>query len=436
MKRLAAGLLALLTLAPLHPAPAQDGGDIRQMFGRAVAAKPQQTACPADAGLTVENGVAKASTLLDDMAGFAKLADTTGGLGRPVLTVTSTADGPPPFGMPAPAGSLRATAEQARKSGGAWIVFSPELGPSPRIDLNRTLKVPGNTTIDGGCGHVTITTTDPYTILAVGDGQSNIVVTRLYLEQRPPIVSEDGDCMTVTHDVDRVWIAHNALRKCGDGLIDIVQKAPGPAARITVAYNRFSDHDKDMGIGNCPAIAMPESHCNDVATLPWSWDKGLQVTLQDNLFAGTGGRHPRIAGLTYVHMIDTVVGYQRALRSTGKFGIAYGTYVGGGARFFPQNDLYVSLDGADKGAIFSAETPGVSAEGKDGPASMRLQDVTVLGGARADERRSDLTPAPPYALTPRLDFKTRPWEAVSCLSQMVGPDGASKAACGNGPTRP
>jgi pectate lyase len=291
--------------------------------------------------------------------------------------------------------------------------------------------------LDGGCSHVTITTTDPYTILAVGDGQSNIVVARLFLEQRPPIVSEDGDCITVAHDFDRVWIAHNTLRKCGDGLIDIVQKAPGPPARITVAFNKFADHDKDMGIGNCPTIALAEAHCNDVTAMPWSWSKGLQVTLQDNLFDGTGGRHPRIEGLTYVHMVDNVVAYTRSLRSTGKYGIAYGTYVGGGARFFADNDLYVSLDGAERGAIFSAETPGVSAEGKDGPGAIRLEDVTVLGGARADQRRGELVPEPPYALKPRLNFKDTPWSAVACLAKQVGPDGgAPDPACAAGAAPP
>jgi pectate lyase len=364
--------------------------------------------------------------LLDDMAGFAKQSQTTGGLGGALLTVTAAGDGPPPSGSPAPAGALRSVVEQARKAGGGWIVFSPALGDHPRIDLNRTLRLPSNVTLDGGCGGATITATAPYTILSIGDGVSNVVVTRLNLEQRPPVVAEQGDCITVAHDFDRVWIAHNSLKACGDGLIDIVQNEPGPAARITVAFNKFSDHDKDMGIGNCPATINPDHTCDNVSAMPWSWSRGLQVTLQQNLFAGTGGRHPRVAGLSYVHMVGNLVAFARALRSTGRYGIAYGVYVGGGARLLSEGDLFLPLGAGedDKRAIFSAETPGVSANGKDGPGAMRLVGSIALAGGRVDQRRPELVPPPPYELKADLDFRGDPWKAVSCLAGRVGPRAA------------
>ncbi len=63
--------------------------------------------CAADGGLTISSdGVVTASSLLNDMYGFAKLAGTTGGLGQKLLQVTDATDSTVDGKHPSP-GTLR-----------------------------------------------------------------------------------------------------------------------------------------------------------------------------------------------------------------------------------------------------------------------------------------------------------------------------------------
>ena len=105
-------------------------------------------------------------------------------------------------------------------------------------------------------------------------------------------------------ETERVWIDHNDFRdvdtidsglpvifgakyQIHDGLVDVTNASD----RVTVSWNRFSDHDKTMLIGS-----------SDSATA----DTGrLRVTLHHNLFENVGQRAPRVR-FGQVHVYNNV----------------------------------------------------------------------------------------------------------------------------------
>ncbi len=416
-RSLSSGALLLTALviacgpAPANPAKAQAiaSPDMQSSLAAARAAGT----CEIDQK-SVADGVVRGSSLLDAMAGFALTSATTGGMGRPLLTVTSTGTDPrDPTTLP---GAVRA----ATRNGGGWIVF--DLPADQRtIKLERVLTLPSNVTLDGGCSGVTVTNDGPQSILRVD--QPNVIVTRLTLRQ-DQTVSGEGDCLTVRNAADRIWVAYNDFRKCGDGQLDITQGPNQPnATRVTVAYNRFSDHVSSMLIATLECNARNHADwCDRPFERAWDWSSGVQATLQGNLFDGTAQRHPRLSGRVYAHMVDNVVAFEGEMRPNGRRGASYGVLVGVGARLYADNNLFIALDpqGSNR-AIYSAETPG--AESLDeGPGSAFVRGAVLEGGAIADARRSDMTPVPPYNLTPHADFADRA-VAVACAGKRAGVNG-------------
>jgi pectate lyase len=282
-------------------------------------------------------------------------------------------------------------------------------------------------TLDGGCSGIQIEGADGASVLQVLSRAQNIVIARVQLEKSgrgDP--KADGDCITIGQFSDRVWVAYNALRRCGDGMIDITQSRPGDLpSRVTVAFNRFADHDKTMLVAAPKCMPSVGGACVDGFDLAWDWSRGVQVTLQGNVFLRTGQRHPRLYGSSYVHMLNNVIAFRPFRRSDGTFGASSGTFVGGGARALIQNNLYVPLDARRAHfAVSSAETPKVSHQENEGHGAMRVMENIVIGEATIDERHKHLVPNPPYTLRPRQQFGIDPHRAARCALQLSGPEAA------------
>jgi hypothetical protein len=480
--------------APDAPAPAGSGTAIEAVFTRAV-----------QAGLSVPrkactNG--RAANLFADETGFALAwrprggghVGVNGGANYATYTVENTGDtdATHPYGVP---GSLRAQITAAGKAGGGWIIFDPIKGGT--ITLNKTLYLPSNVTVDGGCQNIKITNAIScgtsghpstvctpenchncsQTLFAIIDA-TNVVVANLQFAPDPRVtfaydlnvnpatrqpygVIESGDCMTIssrdpTQEVNGIWIAHNSFTRCHDGLLDITQnnydftaaQTFKPTA-VTIAFNHFiAPHDKDGGFGtgtcetynpktNIPAYCNLDPARHGSTLRAWDPHNGIQVTLQGNLYDLTSARHPRTGGVTYVHMVDNIIGYEKAafpnttnsatLNGSFTYAETYGTYAGGGSRIYGDNNLYISA-AQDYARYYAIGTSVSTAATSDGLGSTNMKNTVVLpAGAPVDGMRNpQLTAAPAVvapqtyaAITPKLNFGN-PSSAITCLAAHVG----------------
>lgn len=389
-----------------------------------------ESRCSVASDLVAQGGIARSSPLLSRIEGFARLAGVTGGQGKRVIEVTSTDDFP---GRGQSSGTLRAALARAEAEGGGWIVFAPSLGASPRIELTKSLIVPSNVTIDGGCSGVTISSSPPFSVLKVMGPTRNVMIARLNLTQRNAAgVREGGDCVTVARGADAVWVGFNAMSACSDGMVDITQglEDSGPT-RATVAFNRFFDHDKDMLIGSNECIENHPGVCDAPASQPFRFDRGVQVTIQGNLFDGTSQRHPRISGRSYVDLSGNVVSAKGQLRDNGKTGGVYGSYVGGGGRLLARDNLFLGLESERQmRAIVSAdmEEPREREDGKRKGAlegkSMIGVERNVLVNAGFVFNSAGQPEAPPYTLSAGPRLTSGDWKGfAACIATRVGPGG-------------
>ncbi|GAB2268783.1 hypothetical protein Dimus_003728 [Dionaea muscipula] len=96
----------------------------------------------------------------------------------------------------------------------------------------------------------------------------------------------DGDAIRVVAST-KVWIDHNTLFKCADGLIDVTLGS----TNITISNNWFRDHDKVMLLG----------HADDFQA-----DKDMKVTVVFNHFGpNCNQRMPRVRW-GYAHIVNNL----------------------------------------------------------------------------------------------------------------------------------
>lgn len=317
----------------------QDHATVGQMLAKV------QPKCTKD-GVIRSGGRATGAAFYGQMKGFAQSAGTDGGLGRRVFTVTQTGD---PQGK-ALAGSLRWAVAQANAAGGGWIAFAPALRDA-KIRLKAPLRLGSHMTIDGGCAMPRLIGEGPGSILYLR-GSRNIVITRLYLEQVGG--GGNGDCITVSHGADRVWLAYLRLRQCRDGLIDVTRDGVAGPMRVTVSHNRFSDHDKAMLIVGAPLAGA----CANLR-------QPIQLTVAGNIFYRTGQRHPRASGDAFVHLQNNVIAFEPQQRARGRLGGAYGTLAADGAQVMIENTLYIPPADSRKYRLV-ADSAGAPAEASRG----------------------------------------------------------------------
>lgn len=346
-----AALLLGVAAAPTgEPWVQRDDGALQQLLADA------QPPCRSD-GVTVTRGRVAAADFYGSMTGFARSAGTTGGKGRTLYLVNRADD---PQGRPA-AGTLRWAVTEATKAGGGWIGFSSQLH-GRTISLASPLRLGSNLTIDGGCAAPRLVGKGRGSILYLRDSQ-NVVLARLRLEHSGG--GADGDCITVSHGADRVWLAFLRLRQCRDGLIDVTRDGAKGPMRITISNSRFADHDKAMLVAGSP-LSTPCSLSADP----------IRLTVARNVFHNTGQRHPRVSGDALVHLKDNVIAFRPRRRANGESGGSYGTLATGGARVVVDRTLYVPPAASRRFRLVADRaSSGTSADGacEDGHVEWRRQ---------------------------------------------------------------
>ncbi|KAK7317520.1 hypothetical protein RJT34_01833 [Clitoria ternatea] len=191
--------------------------------------------------------------------------NTVGGKGGPFYVVTDSSDSELVNLKP---GTLR---HAVTRDGPLWITF----GRSMFIRLQQELIVSSNKTIDGrgvdiyiadGAGitiqfvkNVIIHGVKIFNIHAGNGGMIRDSEAHYGLRTR-----SDGDGISVFGS-SNVWIDHVSMRKCQDGLIDVIY---GSTA-VTISNSHFTDHNEVMLFG------ASDSHTQD---------KIMQITLAFNHF--------------------------------------------------------------------------------------------------------------------------------------------------------
>jgi pectate lyase len=373
-------------------------------------------------GLTLDRGRVVAAELLEEIGGYAREAGVTGGLGGELRIVTSDQDYDTRAGEKPIPGSLRA-ALTTGPEGPRWIVFALKQGAS--ITLKEVLRTPDNVTFDGTCSGVTIQSNLRTALLNIFD-KRNVVVARLSFRQTDYVAGKDDDrgqtCIRLHGAVDAIAIMHNDVRECGDGLIDITTSPPKPVperVRITIGYNRLTEHDKVMlfgtftcGSNNEPCDARELEH-NRKSAPPF------HLTLNDNLFYGTGQRHPRVFGRVMAHLVGNVIAYS-----------SYGTFVSNGARALIEGNIYL-MTGAPAvphRAVWTTTTPGAMRMPWDVEGFIKARDNRTVGPAIIGENEPDLVNSPPYrepGIFPGFNRLPLP-EAIACVAARAGPQGLSR----------
>lgn len=172
-------------------------------------------------------------------------SSAVGGQGGEFYTVTNAGDDAT---NPAP-GTLRYGVIQMTP---LWIIFAHDMN----IQLQNELIITSDKTIDGRGANVHIGNGPCLTIQDV----SNVIIHGLHISGCQPGHSgdvrsstahvgfregSDGDGISVLNS-HTLWIDHNSLSSCQDGLVDVIHGSTG----VTISNNAFSDHDKVMLLGH------------------------------------------------------------------------------------------------------------------------------------------------------------------------------------------
>lgn len=419
---LAARTLALL-LAGAAPAAAQP----------AAPAGPGIAACHEASPPLVRDGRVVASPLTGLVQGHA--AGTTGGLGHRLLLVRSVADAREHPRQPAPAETLRGALAIAAQEGGGWIRFDPALA-GQTIRLAAVLQPGPNTTIDGGCTGIRLIAEARVSLLRIA--VANVIVSGLSLQKDPYQDAEDrtGDAISLSAGFDRVAVLHNAFRRCGDGCVDAVRRdrmaQPG---RVTIAFNRFEDHNKVMLIGTLVCSIPPKpAECSPGAARPGGGPPPeILVTLLANLFERTSQRNPKVVSGALVDMVNNLVVLGSLPYPDGRRSALYGAIATGRGMLIARGNIFASIDpqpaaGPPRLAVGPGAALSSARELPDGPGIVRIAGNIALDGLRAeasppaaaleDLAAADTAPVAALAVTP-----ANLQHVIACLRRVAGPAG-------------
>jgi len=193
---------------------------------------------------------------------------TTGGSGRPVLTVRTLADSGP--------GSLRAALAMAARGGGT-IRFSIAGG----IMLVSGLDVPGHTTIDGSSAPPPGITLWGEHAGARGTGIINIADTDVVIRGlRIRNGMNDGVHIAPRngHPVANVAVDHCSITNNADGGIDITGYKGIPVSDVTIIGNYLAGNGGPCPKGWCGGASLMSYGADRVSYYYNVWDKNLRRT--------------------------------------------------------------------------------------------------------------------------------------------------------------
>ncbi|XP_007224175.2 putative pectate lyase 2 [Prunus persica] len=177
--------------------------------------------------------------------------------------------------------------------GKKWITFRRDM----HIRLDKPLLISSFTAIDGRGASVHIAGNACLLVFQA----SNIIIHGLRIHHcRPqppssvmgpegkimPIGQVDGDAIRLV-TASKVWIDHNTLYECQDGLLDVTRGS----THITISNNWFRDQDKVMLLGHDDGYFR---------------DKNMRVTVVYNHFGpNCNQRMPRIR-YGYAHVVNNL----------------------------------------------------------------------------------------------------------------------------------
>ena len=193
---------------------------------------------------------------------------TTGGAGRPVITVTTLADSGP--------GSLRAALSRADHTGGT-IRFT--VGGD--IALLSGLDVPNRTTIDGSSAPAPGITLLGESAGAGGTGvlnlyQSNVIVRGLRIRNG----MNDGIHVVprLGETVENIVVDHCSITGSHDGGIDITGRSGFKVTDVTIISNYLAGNGGPCAKGMCGGGGLANSGVNRLSYYYNFWDKNLRRT--------------------------------------------------------------------------------------------------------------------------------------------------------------
>lgn len=420
MRPAAALLLVLAAQAPGQQPAAPGFWERAQAGAAAMAPLP---ACPAPR--PEPDGRIRRHPLPERILGAA--AGTTGGLGRNLITVTSAADDPS-----APEGTLRAALLRARREGGGWITFAPGLA-GQTISLARGLRVPADTTLDGGCGGVTLHAPAYETTLLVADA-SNVIISGLNFSktayQEPD--ARIADVVGLRGSFDRVAVLNNAFTRCGDGCVDVVRRTLLPTqGRVTVAFNRFENHNKVMLVGTlaCTRQSWIAACDRPLEYLDEALRPTIRLTLLGNVFLGTSQRHPKAVAGAFVHSVNNLMLLAPTRYATGEDSAVYGAVAASGGLIAAEGDIIIAAGPRERlglGPVSAQRHSGAEAREADG--AVAVAGVVALGGVRIVPHREELArmalAAEPDPVRAR-HAGAQATDLAACLLRGAGPAGAA-----------
>lgn len=234
-----------------------------QVSAAAPAASASHCATQADADCP------QIADLLQQREGYGRRA--TGGLGGPVVYVSSDADAGP--------GTLREAVQHAR--GPTWIRFRSDM----TIRLRTQIRLPSDVTIDGR-GHRVVLLDDGFGIYH----SRNVILTHLTLDGELKTFSQAVNIANGSRDV---WVNHLDLSRFADRLVNV----KNGATDVTLSWVKFHDDDKVMLINNITSKNLYAHFARDSVA---------RVTLHHCYFVDTVQRNPR-AQFGTVHLYNNLL---------------------------------------------------------------------------------------------------------------------------------
>jgi pectate lyase len=297
-------------------------------------------------------------------------AEATGGEGGTEVTVSSLDDSGP--------GSLREAVEGAK--GPTWVRFEVE----GAIALESPLDLPSDITLDARGRQLTLRDNG----LRL-DGVGNVLIANIAFQD---VAGETGDAIQILGGAHDIAILHCSFDS--SGLQPFVEDVPDEhisvvwgSTDITVAWSRFTVHDKVLLFGNGDA--------------PAETDAAIAVTLHHNWFEQTGRRHPFLRH-GRVDMANNVIkDWTRYLE------YAYGIRSQEDAQVLAERNWFLQTD--ETYALASWTTKGGRLKLVDNRTS---EDWIIL-----DEADPDAVFERPYDL--RIDELDEAWLAM--MEQYTGP---------------
>lgn len=371
---------------PLQPRRLRSGGLVRAMRWLPVLALLHGGAARANESCaSADERCAFVSALLQQREGYG--AKATGGLGGRFIEVTSDQDSGP--------GTLRAALAQAKK-GPTWIRFASDM----TIVLDKQLRVPSNTTIDGRGRRVAL----------IDDGlgvygSQNVILTHLTIDGR---LNRLTQAVNVANGSRDVWVDHLDLSRMSDRLLNV----KNGSTDVTISWTKFHNSNKVMLLNNITSKNLFENYERDSIA---------RVTLHHNYFFNTVQRNPRGQFGTF-HLFNNLLEnwdfYGMSFSLEAKALVEGNIFNNDAKRQCVEPEFFPTVEGVKvnycryipEAARRSALDNGASDEGayqnlkaqhgytRDYKAFLRLKDNLYLGDAKPvlQDYRPEAAPTPPY----------------------------------------